>query len=345
MQSPFGKLVLFGSGETSPTGRKIHRKVLKTVSKKQNIVILETPAGFQPNSALVACDIADVFHHSLAEFTKNVSIIPARRKGSEFSPDNTTLLTPVATADYIFLGPGSPTYTVRILKNSKALTAIVERFKVGATLALSSAAAISFGEFALPVYEIYKAGADLYWEKGLNVLTEFGLPISVVTHWNNHEGGEGLDTRYCYMGEERFGRLRAMLPKEAKVLGIDEQTAIIFDFQQDIFSVEGVGSVHILQNEKTVTLEQGKTYMFDSIKKMQMIPSKKTLQNIFKHEKEVHEHIAQNDLPEVLQTLLEKRRLAKTQKDFVKADAIRQQFHENGYHIEDELDGEKIYKD
>ena len=46
-----GLVVLFGSGEMSPTGRKIHEDVIKQSGFKApvKIGILETPTGFEVN--------------------------------------------------------------------------------------------------------------------------------------------------------------------------------------------------------------------------------------------------------------------------------------------------------
>lgn len=196
-----GKIVLFGSGETSPTGRAIHRKIFSlSERKKHRIAILETPAGFQPNSDLVANDIAQVFRESLAEFVDEVNIIPAKKKGTRWSPDNAEILRPLETADVIFFGPGSPTYALTQLRDSLAWKFILDRWKQGALLSLASAATLAIGKYTLPVYEIYKVGTDLFWENGLNLLSDINLPVSIVSHWNNKEGGKNLDTSRCYMG-------------------------------------------------------------------------------------------------------------------------------------------------
>ena len=81
------------------------------------------------------------------------------------------------------------------------------------------------------VYEIFKAGADLGWDDGLHLLPLLGLGVDpvIVTHWNNTEGGAGLDTTHCYMGQERFDRLVEMLPSAEAILGIDEHTACILE--------------------------------------------------------------------------------------------------------------------
>jgi len=49
-----GHIILFGSGETTPQAIKLLWKFFGAQKLRQKMAILETPAGFQPNSALVA---------------------------------------------------------------------------------------------------------------------------------------------------------------------------------------------------------------------------------------------------------------------------------------------------
>ena len=93
---------------------------------------------------------------------------------------------------------------------------------------LASAAAATIGFAAVPVYEIYKAGAAPHWLDGLDLLGVLGLKVAVIPHYDNAEGGNH-DTRYCYLGERRLSRLERDLPADAAVLGVDEHTAAIFD--------------------------------------------------------------------------------------------------------------------
>lgn len=243
-----GYIVLFGSGEISPTGRKVHDFLFSKLTSPVRVAILETPAGFQPNVEVVASEIKEFFNHSLQNYHPQITLIQARQIGTEFDPDDPKITKPLLFADYIFAGPGSPTYAVHNLKGTLAYQYLVRRHKEGAILSIASAAAIAMGQYTLPVYEIFKVGADLYWEKGLNFFATFGLSLVIVTHWNNQEGGAKLDTSRAYMGRERFKKLLQLLPKNIVVLGIDEVTACIFDFEDEKCLVLGKGGVTVVKS-------------------------------------------------------------------------------------------------
>jgi hypothetical protein len=240
-----GLIALFGSGETSSQGRKIHDYLMTRLPVPVRVAILETPAGFQPNAEGVNLKIQQFLEKSLQNFRPQVELIAARRKDSAADPDDSAVVAGIEAADYIFAGPGSPTYTVRHLADTLAWRLFRERQQAGATLAFASAAAIAMGTHVLPVYEIYKAGADLGWERGLGLLPG----LAILPHWNNAEGGAGLDTSHCFMGAERFAQLRALLPPPTTILGIDEHTACILDTAAGECLVLGAGSVTVLRGE------------------------------------------------------------------------------------------------
>jgi hypothetical protein len=98
------------------------------------------------------------------------------------------------------------------------------------------------GRFTLPVYEIYKVGHALHWVDGMDVLKHFGFNLVVVPHWNNAEGGNH-DTRFCFMGRPRFSRLVSLLPEDVSILGLDEHTACILDFENNEAVIKGIGTV------------------------------------------------------------------------------------------------------
>ena len=241
-----GLIILFGSGETSPTGRKIFEHVFRSLPRSPRIALLETPAGFELNSPQVIGRVEDFFSHRLQNFSPQVEIIAARKRGTPFSPDAPQIVNPLLQADMIFMGPGSPSYAIRQLRDSLAWYYLVARHRLGAALALASAATIAFSACALPVYEIYKVGEDLHWNEGLNFFRLYGMELVFIPHWNNNEGGTELDTSRCFMGQERFSRLMSMLPEETTIIGLDEKTALIMNPSRCECHVKGLGNITLL---------------------------------------------------------------------------------------------------
>src|SRR5713101_7212265 len=223
---PPGPIVLFGSGEASPIARRVHAAVLSQVMPPIRACVLETPAGFQPNSARVASRLADFLRQRLVPFDVQVEVVPARKRGTLLSPDEPEVVAPLLKANYLVLGPGSPTYAAKQLDGSLAWHAILARHRLGAPLILASAAAIAASAHTLPVYEIY-------------------------------EGGEELDTSHSFMGQERFERLLGLLPSDVDVVGIDEHTALMLDFAAGLGVVFGRGGVSWLRDGATTRVDAG----------------------------------------------------------------------------------------
>ena len=243
-----GRVVLFGSGETSPSGRKILDGLLRSrqPGRGASFAILETPAGFEPNSAWVAGQMAEFVNGRLAEHRPKVIVIPARRKLAEGGTDDPELLAPLWTADVIYLGAGSPSYAVRQLAGSLAWQILRARLRVGADVVLASASTLAAAACTAPIYEIYKVGEDLRWMGGLDILADFGVRLAIIPHWNNTDGGANLDTSHCYLGEERMRALLAMLPEDVVTIGIDEHTALILELASGRALVQGNGGVTVL---------------------------------------------------------------------------------------------------
>src|SRR4051812_788845 len=183
-----GRIALFGSGETARVGRRVHEFLLAAYQKPVPVAVIETPAGFQPNTHTLAQDVKAFFEHSLQNFKPDVTIVEARRRGDgPHGTDDATLLDGIESASYVFAGAGSPTYAVRHLADSRLWRAVGDRLEDGATLALASAMALAVSANTLPVYEIYKVGEELCWKPGLNLFGSLGLDLTIVPHWNNNE--------------------------------------------------------------------------------------------------------------------------------------------------------------
>ena len=153
----------------------------------------------------------------------------------------------VRNAEWVFAGPGSPTFALEQWRNTPVPDALATKLRSGGAVVFSSAAALTLGVATVPVYEIYKVGVDPYWVEGLDVLSEIGLNVAVIPHYDNQEGGNH-DTNFCYLGERRLAMLEPELPDGAFVLGIDEHTGVIMDLDADTAEIVGKGAVTLRRN-------------------------------------------------------------------------------------------------
>jgi peptidase E len=253
MPSHPGIIALMGSGELTATMVEIHKALLRRQGDAPRAVFLDTPAGFQLNADLLARKAEDYFRDKVGEPLSTVSFKSAEQADSLEARRNFELLT---GADYVLIGPGSPTYALRHLKKSPIPRILIERITAGACLVTASAAALTVGRLTLPVYEIYKAGEPLHWVEGLDLLSHFGFNLVVVPHWNNAEGGNH-DTRRCFMGVERFSRLEELIDPPMDILGLDEHTALIIDLAGGSAEVKGIGRVVLRRRGRDRIFKKG----------------------------------------------------------------------------------------
>ena len=235
-----GRIVLVGSGETSPTMVKLHRALIDA-SPQGTRVMLDTPFGFQTNAEDLTGKIRQYFADSVGV---DVAAVEWRRPDAPLA-DRERALSLLGKAAWVFAGPGSPSYALRLWADTPVPEILDEVVRRGGTVVLGSAAAVTAGAYAVPVYEIYKVGEEPRWLPGLNLLGDLlGLEVAVIPHFDNREGGRH-DTRFCYLGEERLEVLEAQLPASVGILGVDEHTAAVFDLDARTATVHGAGSLTV----------------------------------------------------------------------------------------------------
>jgi cyanophycinase-like exopeptidase len=367
-----GPIVLFGSGETSPSGRKIFEHVFRQLRHSPKVGLLETPAGFELNSDRVIGRVGDFLRHRLQNYDPQIFVVPARRRGTLNGPDNADILAPLLKADLIFMGPGSPTYAVRQLRDSLAWELIVARHRLGAALVMASAATVAMSAYALPVYEIYKVGEDLHWKRGLDFFGAFGMPLIFIPHWNNNDGGEELDTSRCFMWQTRFSELMQLLPPDLTVLGIDEKTALILDIYSGSAKVIGLGGVTLIHTghqhlgrspinldgtglDEVAQTRNGHVHQYQNgevfplseccpfeLPEPQVGIPDEVWQKVLAAQQvkdETTEPPAQAPLPSQVQVLMEARQEARSRRDWAAADALRRQIGELGWQVIDTPEG------
>jgi len=340
-----GQIAFLGSGETSLAGGRIFEALAKNLNDTPRIALLETPAGFELNSAQVVGKVGDFMRSRLQNYKPIVDVVPARKKNSAFSPDDPEIIKPLLYANMIFMGPGSPTYAIRNLKDSLTWDVIRTRHRLGATLIFASAATISVGAHALPVYEIYKVGFDVHKVDGLNFFNDFGVHLSFTPHWNNAEGGADLDTSRCFVGMDRYNEWCDLLPKENTTLGLDEHTGLIIDFENGMAEVGGVSSVSIVRECNPEIYPSGSKFELNEIGEF-IVPNpieKDIPENVW--DMVVNAPPLEDDKPsdEVI-SLAEKRLTVRAEKNWAESDKLRNEIAALGWTVQDKKNGYELVK-
>lgn len=253
---PVGTVTLIGSGEMTESMGRVHRAIMARIAEPVRAVFLDTPAGFQLNADDLSARAVRYFEQRLG-VSLSVATFKSAAQATPAVAD--AALSALREANYIFAGPGSPSYAARQWLGSPLAEALGQRLAAGAHIVLASSAAIAASRHALPVYEIYKVGQEPHWVAGVDLLGPYGLDLAIVPHWNNQEGGTH-DTRYAYMGEPRLRLLEAMLPDSAVILGVDEYSACIVDLNRRSCQVMGAGGVTVRQKGRERSFSRGSRF-------------------------------------------------------------------------------------
>jgi cyanophycinase-like exopeptidase len=254
-----GLLVVMGSGETAPTMVKPHRSIFERVSDR-SAVLLDTPYGFQSNADDISTRAVGYFAASVG---RDVHVVSWRAEPQGLARERA--LADLREAGWVFAGPGSPTYALRQWRDSPVPTTFVDVLARDGVVVFASAAALTLGSHTVPVYEIYKAGFDPHWVEGLNLVEKAtGLPVIVIPHYNNAEGGHH-DTRFCYLGENRLSAMERELPSESFIIGVDEHTAVLLDCDTRTATVVGNGTMTIRRRGSDVVHGAGSVVDFDGL--------------------------------------------------------------------------------
>lgn len=246
------KLVLMGSGETAPSLVPVHRQLLQGLSQPKACWI-ETPYGFQENADILSAKTCEFFQQAFA-----VRLQVAGYRHQDQPEVERQLAYGVARqCNYLFTGPGSPSYALRHWSHSEFPSLFEETLSQQQSVCVfASAAACAVGALCLPVYEIYKVGQEPHWLPGLDLLSRLGFSAVVLPHYNNTVGGNH-DTRFCYLGERRLAGLEEQMEENLWIWGVDEHTAVILDLQQDTFEVLGKGQFTLRYRGQSLVYESG----------------------------------------------------------------------------------------
>jgi cyanophycinase-like exopeptidase len=243
-----GLIVVIGSGELGGSMRSTHRQVFDRTGAR-SVTVLDTSYGFQENADALTSRITKHFESAFGV----KSVVASLRRPPSSHEESRRFLDTIATSEVVFGGPGSPSYALRVWSGMDVRGALMSVIERGGAVVMASAAALTLGVKAIPVYEIYKVGDDPHWLEGLNLLASIGIDAAVVPHWNNREGGFH-DTSHCFIGERRFLQLVEMLSPSSSILGVDEHTSVLIDSTTRVMHVLGKGGAYL--NDRRVVADQ-----------------------------------------------------------------------------------------
>jgi hypothetical protein len=255
-------LAIMGSGETAPTMAKVHRALFERLGAGPvPAAFLDTPYGFQENADDLSARTVRFFSDSVG---RDVAVASYRSRDVD-AVTAATAVARVREARYVMAGPGSPSYALRQWTGGPIPAALGDHLREGGILTMASAAALTLGTVAIPVYEIYKVGAEPTWLPGLDILgPATGLRAAVVPHYDNAEGGNH-DTRFCYMGERRLRVLEEQLEPGTFVLGVYSHTALVLDLESRTATVSGLGGVTVRVDGRSTVFPNGTEVAIDAL--------------------------------------------------------------------------------
>jgi len=265
-------LAIIGSGETAPPLVVLHRELLARLRAESpaplaaravvRAVLIDTPYGFQDNADDISAKTVEYFGRTVGN---PIEVASLRTPGAD-ALARAAVAARVAEARYVFSGPGSPSYALRMWAGTEIPGLVAGKLRDGSVVAFASAAALTLGAFTAPIYEIYKVGADPHWIPGLDLLSAAaGLHVAVIPHYDNAEGGNH-DTRYCYLGERRLVEMEALLPDDAFVLGVDSHTALVLDLAAETANVWGRGTVTVRWRGRGTVFPSGSSIPIEALR-------------------------------------------------------------------------------
>ncbi|MFM8417072.1 MAG: hypothetical protein ACKOAT_06260, partial [Actinomycetota bacterium] len=231
-------------------------------------VVLDTPYGFQENANELASRAVDYFKTSVNVDLRVAGLARIKPRIDGEAPTSAQIekgLRAVEDASYLFAGPGSPTYSVQQWSDTPLRSLLADKLQRGGIITFASAAALTLGARTVPVYEIYKVGADPYWCDGLALLREFGVNASVIPHFDNAEGGSH-DTRFCYLGERRLRMLESKMSSDEFVIGVDEHTGLVINLDDERAEVVGNSTVTLRKGDRQVVYATGESFALDILR-------------------------------------------------------------------------------
>lgn len=228
-----GLITLVGAGEYLPVMEDVDRYLLNSLNVgTPRVVCLPTAAGEEGQESVSRWSRMGVDHFE--KLGADVKALPIIDKTSANDEQFVFLLENV---DLIYFSGGNPNYLYETLKGSRAWTAMQKAWNKGAVYAGCSAGAMILAN-RIPSFRLFGT------VEGFGVVpAQFILP-----HFD----------AIPVMFKPLVSALKAQLKKGERMLGIDENTALVGQLGSE-WKVMGQGKVHVFTREGNKTYNNGQT--------------------------------------------------------------------------------------
>ena len=128
MPSGRGIIALMGSGELTATMVEVHKELIMRLGGAPRAFFLDTPAGFQLNADQLSERAVEYFRVNVGY---PLNVVSFKSKGIP-ALDAKRACHMLNNADYLLVGPGSPTYAIRQWQGTSIPDILIERIVQGA---------------------------------------------------------------------------------------------------------------------------------------------------------------------------------------------------------------------
>ncbi|HEU5099706.1 MAG TPA: Type 1 glutamine amidotransferase-like domain-containing protein [Roseiflexaceae bacterium] len=205
-----GALALVGSGEYLPQMEETDRRLLDTI-------------GGPAAARVVVIPTASALELGMPERWNDMGVQHFRGLGAQVTPvmlltrddaHDERVLADLRGADLYYFSGGNPEHVIETLRDTPAWRIIHDAYAAGAVLAGCSAGAMMLGSYTLSVRSVMRGQAPR-WLPALGV----AQGIVLMPHF---------DRVADFAGQEMFRSILASAPADATLVGVDEDTALVY---------------------------------------------------------------------------------------------------------------------
>jgi cyanophycinase len=229
---------LLGSGEFEPWTEEVDRWLLERSTGGGRVLILPTASAPEGDAVFDRWGNMGLRHYEELGIPAEVVSLKERKDASD--PE---IVSKLDGASVVYFSGGNPAFLSHTLADSPFWRLVLQGLDDGMAYTGCSAGIAALGEVA-PDSTSNDPTSAHFWRPGLGVFKDlyFG------PHW------DALDV---YVPGLR-AMILASVPEDARMLGIDERTAVVGDGTD--WRVMGAGSAHLLQNGEWERFPSGSSF-------------------------------------------------------------------------------------